>query len=112
MKLDGRRRSWASQSSARTSISVAAGAACHVNPTVFMADAMRSPAMAAALLVAGKKAKKLGLAQWVMPGTTEAVSSFMVTSNGAEDVGGADRSWSRRYPGLTSGSTGSDSTDL
>jgi hypothetical protein len=94
MKLGGRRRSCASQSSARTSISVAAGDACHVNPTLFIAEAMSSPAMPAALLVDGKNAKKFGLAQCVIPGTTASRSSFMVTLKGAEQVGGAD--WSRR----------------
>uniref|UniRef100_A0A0A9G419 Uncharacterized protein n=1 Tax=Arundo donax TaxID=35708 RepID=A0A0A9G419_ARUDO len=94
MKLVGRRRSCASQSSASTSISVAAGFACHVNPTVFIADAMSSPAMAAALFVDGKNAKKLGLAQCVIPGTTASRSSFIAMSKGAEELGGAD--WSRR----------------
>jgi len=112
MKLAGRRRSCASQSSASTSISVAAGLACQVKPTVFMAEAMSSPAMAAALLVEGKKAKKLGLAQCVIPGTTASRTSFMTTSKGADEVGGAGCSWRRRYPGSTAGSTGRDSTDL
>jgi hypothetical protein len=111
MKDGGRRRSCASQSRARDSSSVAAGAACQVNPTVFSAEATSSPAMAAALLVAGKKAKKLGLAQCVVPGTTVARSSLTATSNGAEDAGGVGLSLRRRYPGLTFGRTGNDSTD-
>jgi hypothetical protein len=94
----------------RCSSSVAAGEVCHIIPWVDRVDTIISARIDGGLVLAGKKAKKEGCCQWVIPGITMRSTSFMMRSKDSLSSGGELGSWRRMSPGETCDLTGYSST--
>src|SRR5512132_1753923 len=82
-----------SQSITCVSISVQAGLVAQSIPCTPRPAESSSPRMLGYELLLGKKAKKLGDCQCVMPGIMMSSTSRMILSNGSPDCGGEDGSF-------------------
>jgi hypothetical protein len=98
------------QSSTCVSSSVQAGLVAQSMPCIPNPAESNSPRIDGPELLAGKKAKKLGDCQCVMPGKMSLSTSARMASKGSPRDGGSAGSEARICPGLTAEQTGSDST--
>src|ERR1700683_3695282 len=98
-----------SQSSTCVSSSVQAGLVDQSMPCTPRPDERRSPRIPGPEPFDGKKAKKFGDCQCVMPGRINFSTSFNNASKGSPRAGAFAGSEARISPGFTCASTGNDS---
>ncbi|MEZ4769538.1 MAG: hypothetical protein R2844_14050 [Caldilineales bacterium] len=97
-----------SQSRTCVSSSVQAGLVAHSMPCTPSPDDSMSASMAGKEALAGKKAKKLGDCQWVMPGMISGSMSASIAANGSPCSGAWAGRPARISPGCTCDNTGYD----
>jgi hypothetical protein len=105
-KASGRPVISASQSITCVSSSVQAGLVAQSMPCTPSPEDSRSPRMEGPEPLAGKKAKKLGDCQWVMPGRIFSSISARIRSKGSGCSGGCAGREARIWPGAALESTG------